>query len=369
MSIFSLLRGRDPAGSPLPFGRLGALESARLATSTCGDVHDGGGGRPRRRCRPHIRRRRRPAPPSAGSVAAFFYPWYGTPSRDGAWQHWGQGGRQPPHAIASGWYPVRGAYSSSDRGVLRAQMSEIAAAGIDTVIVSWWGPGSVGGRAPAGRRLVRARRRASRRRARGAVRGARSGDPRAGPPAPRRRRRERLLRLRLRAIPRRELAGPERPARRTARLRQHRAAGQGPGRRVRRPLHLRRAALRRLLLPARVRVGTRAWPRVRTLCRAGIRRTARDGRPARAATRERRPLRPHVAGGSARPGRHRHDHELQRVARGHADRARSRGDPGLRVVRRRLGHRRAGGRARLPRQHGPLGRPVPRSSSPAGSAV
>jgi hypothetical protein len=83
------------------------------------------------------------APPSAGSVAAFFYPWYGTPSRDGAWQHWGQSGRQPPHAIASGWYPVRGAYSSSDRGVLRAQMSEIAAAGIDTVIVSWWGPGSV----------------------------------------------------------------------------------------------------------------------------------------------------------------------------------------------------------------------------------
>lgn len=79
---------------------------------------------------------------SAGSVAIFFYPWYGTPSRDGAWQHWGQGGRQPPGAIASGWFPVRGAYSSSDPAVLRAQMSEIATAGVDTVIVSWWGPGS-----------------------------------------------------------------------------------------------------------------------------------------------------------------------------------------------------------------------------------
>jgi len=78
----------------------------------------------------------------AGSVAIFFYPWYGTLSRDGAWQHWGQDGRQPPGAIASGWYPVRGAYSSSDHAVLRAQMGEIAMAGVDTVIVSWWGPGS-----------------------------------------------------------------------------------------------------------------------------------------------------------------------------------------------------------------------------------
>lgn len=82
-------------------------------------------------------------PPSRGSVAAFFYPWYGTPSRDGTWQHWSQAGRQPPDAIASGWYPARGPYSSSDQAVLRDQMGEIAAAGIDTVIVSWWGPGSV----------------------------------------------------------------------------------------------------------------------------------------------------------------------------------------------------------------------------------
>jgi len=81
-------------------------------------------------------------PPGSGSVAVFFYPWYGTPTRDGTWQHWGQNGRQPPGVIPSGWYPVRGAYSSSDHAVLSAQMGEIAAAGIDTVIVSWWGPGS-----------------------------------------------------------------------------------------------------------------------------------------------------------------------------------------------------------------------------------
>mgnify|MGYP000333051328 CR=1 FL=1 len=81
-------------------------------------------------------------PPGAGSVAIFYYPWYGTPSEDGAWQHWNQNGSDPPLAVASGWFPDRGAYSSSDGSVVREQMGEIAQAGIDTVIVSWWGPGS-----------------------------------------------------------------------------------------------------------------------------------------------------------------------------------------------------------------------------------
>lgn len=77
-----------------------------------------------------------------GEVAIFYYPWYGTPERDGAWQHWQQNGASPPSQIASGWLPARGAYSSSDQTVVRAQMREILAAGIETVIVSWWGPGS-----------------------------------------------------------------------------------------------------------------------------------------------------------------------------------------------------------------------------------
>jgi glycoprotein endo-alpha-1,2-mannosidase len=82
-------------------------------------------------------------------VAIFFYPWFGTPRRDGSWQHWQQNGYTPPTGIASGWFPVRGTYSSSDPAVLRAQMREIAAVGVQTVIVSWWGPGSVeAGRLP-----------------------------------------------------------------------------------------------------------------------------------------------------------------------------------------------------------------------------
>ena len=72
-------------------------------------------------------------------VAIFYYPWYGTPAYDGAYQHWQQRGHRPPASIASAFYPARGPYSSSDPGVVKAQMAQISAAGIDQVIVSWWG--------------------------------------------------------------------------------------------------------------------------------------------------------------------------------------------------------------------------------------
>jgi hypothetical protein len=90
-------------------------------------------------------------------VAIFYYPWYGTVAVDGAWQHWQQNGAEPPGLIASGWYPARGVYSSSDGKVVRAQMREIALLGVQTVIVSWWGPDSVeAARLPLVERAARA---------------------------------------------------------------------------------------------------------------------------------------------------------------------------------------------------------------------
>src|SRR5512141_629200 len=84
-----------------------------------------------------------PASAQAGvRVSAFFYPWYGTAARDGAYLHWGQLGHDPPNDIASSYYPARGLYSSSDRLVLAQQMDEIRSAGIDEIVVSWWGRGS-----------------------------------------------------------------------------------------------------------------------------------------------------------------------------------------------------------------------------------
>jgi glycoprotein endo-alpha-1,2-mannosidase len=75
-------------------------------------------------------------------VTAFYYPWYGTSAQDGAYQHWSQDGHAPPNDIASSYYPARGLYSSSDRGVVEEQMREIRDAGIDEIAVSWWGRGS-----------------------------------------------------------------------------------------------------------------------------------------------------------------------------------------------------------------------------------
>jgi glycoprotein endo-alpha-1,2-mannosidase len=74
--------------------------------------------------------------------AIFFYPWYSTSAHDGEWAHWQQSGHAPPFDIASAFYPARGAYSSADPRVLRAQMHDLARAGIDEVVSSWWGRGS-----------------------------------------------------------------------------------------------------------------------------------------------------------------------------------------------------------------------------------
>jgi len=85
----------------------------------------------------------RPCDPGNGrSVAIFYYAWYGTPTHDGRWQHWDQRGSEPPRDLGANFYPARGPYSSDDAAVVAAQMREIAAAGVDTVIVSWWGRGS-----------------------------------------------------------------------------------------------------------------------------------------------------------------------------------------------------------------------------------
>jgi hypothetical protein len=76
------------------------------------------------------------------TVSIFYYPWYGTPARDGQYIHWSQNGHPPPADIASNYYPARGVYSSSDPAVLRSQMEEIAKTGIREIISSWWGQGS-----------------------------------------------------------------------------------------------------------------------------------------------------------------------------------------------------------------------------------
>src|SRR6059058_954806 len=79
------------------------------------------------------------APPRS---AIFFYPWYSNARHDGQYVHWLQGGHTPPFDIGSAFFPMRGTYSSADPRVLGAQMRDIADAGVDEVVSSWWGRGS-----------------------------------------------------------------------------------------------------------------------------------------------------------------------------------------------------------------------------------
>ncbi len=80
--------------------------------------------------------------PKRGEAAIFYYPWYSTPTRDGAWAHWYVHGEDGQPVLSTPYYPARGLYSSSNTKLVGAQMREIAATGIRTVIVSWWGFGS-----------------------------------------------------------------------------------------------------------------------------------------------------------------------------------------------------------------------------------
>jgi glycoprotein endo-alpha-1,2-mannosidase len=79
---------------------------------------------------------------SGPTTAIFYYPWFGTPARDGDYDHWQQNGHHPADDLASSFYPAGGVYSSSDPAILDRQMGEIARAGIGEVVVSWWGRGT-----------------------------------------------------------------------------------------------------------------------------------------------------------------------------------------------------------------------------------
>ena len=91
-------------------------------------------------------------PPVEGSdpsdrVAAFYYPWYGSPTGNGEWRHWEGPNFAPPEDISSDYYPALGAYSSMDPVVVANHFAWLREAGIGVIITSWWGQGSYEDRA------------------------------------------------------------------------------------------------------------------------------------------------------------------------------------------------------------------------------
>ena len=78
-------------------------------------------------------------------VLAFYYPWYGTregPGGAGRTVHWGRIDAANKDIRASTTYPTLGAYDSHDPKVIEQHCRWAKGAGIDTLIVSWWGHNS-----------------------------------------------------------------------------------------------------------------------------------------------------------------------------------------------------------------------------------
>lgn len=94
---------------------------------------------------------------TAPVIAAHYMPWFSNPETDpgtdGQWKHWGWKGATLQHDpgvrrenglrdIAATKYPLIGSYSSNSDSVIRYHFETAAAAGIEAMIVIWYGPGS-----------------------------------------------------------------------------------------------------------------------------------------------------------------------------------------------------------------------------------
>lgn len=74
------------------------------------------------------------------NVHLFYYPWYGSPSLNGSWRHWPQGGHTPPDDVGADYYPALGAYDSGDmQGAVAQHMKWVRKSGAGVIVYSWWG--------------------------------------------------------------------------------------------------------------------------------------------------------------------------------------------------------------------------------------
>lgn len=92
---------------------------------------------------------------SRAAVHAAFYLWYGNPESDGRWLHWNHKvlphwdpavdarhpkfSWSPPDEHHSPFRPSRGLFSARDNETLGGQFLDLAAAGVDSAMISWWG--------------------------------------------------------------------------------------------------------------------------------------------------------------------------------------------------------------------------------------
>jgi len=72
-------------------------------------------------------------------VMTFYYPWYKTMSYSLTWEHWEDVDEDAKNIGDSTNYPEIGVYDSNDPELVDRHMEQIKEAGIDTIIISWWG--------------------------------------------------------------------------------------------------------------------------------------------------------------------------------------------------------------------------------------
>jgi glycoprotein endo-alpha-1,2-mannosidase len=78
-------------------------------------------------------------------VLAFYYPWYGNPEVEGGsgrWAHWSKVDEAKRQIGSSTHYPTLGPYDSHDPALIARHCASAKQAGIDALVVSWWGKGS-----------------------------------------------------------------------------------------------------------------------------------------------------------------------------------------------------------------------------------
>ena len=259
---------------------------------------------------------------AARDVAIFYYAWYGTPARDGAWLHWSQGGvaaaARPRRDVLPGPWAVLVVRRGGRRGA-HARDGRSRRDDRRRVVV---GPRLDRGRAAAAPQSGRGATPPPARRPRRAVREPHAS--RRSPPTSRTCARSASATCTCttrRTLPDQDWAtlnGLVDDMRLFAntRLPGKAKAGGFDG------LYTYDVLLYDGgLFPPHVRAGPPARPDLCAVRRPGLRRAERDARPTHPPAAERRHVRLDVARRDQLVRRRGHDHELQRMARGDADRA------------------------------------------------
>ncbi len=81
----------------------------------------------------------RKVPSPKRRVLAFYYSWYHTKAFSGRESHWGKWDPGKKDAPLTLRWPEGGPYDSLDPKVIRRHLDQARAAGIDTLVSSWWG--------------------------------------------------------------------------------------------------------------------------------------------------------------------------------------------------------------------------------------